>query len=91
MSYQEPNIEMDCHYPEVLQAYLYVMPAHIDDPLDSVFITYYFPNHLTVVINTQTNSVSLTGAIESDAAGLIMETIEQINSIDRLSWKEAYH
>lgn len=91
MTYQVPTIEMTCQYPNVLQAYLYVMPAQIDDPIDSDLISYYLPNHLTVVINTQNREVTFSGAIESDAAGLIMELIDNLNTIDSLTWKEVYH
>ncbi len=82
---------IDCHYPEVLKALLLVMPCQIDDPTDSDMETYYFPNHLTVSVNLVSKEVTLTGAIDSDAAGIIMEFIETTNAIDQLAWQEVVH
>ncbi len=91
MSYQEATTEMHCNYPEVLQSFLLVMPAQIDDPIDSDLALYYFPNHLTLTLNCVSGEVILTGAIESDAAGVIMEFIETVNAIDLLEWSEVCH
>jgi hypothetical protein len=87
----EASITIDCHYPDVLKALLQVMPCQIDDPIDSDIETYYFPNHLTLTINLSSQEVTLTGAIDSDAAGIIMEHIETTNAIDQLEWTEVIH
>jgi hypothetical protein len=87
----EPTITIDCTYPDVLKALLLVMPCQIDDPIDSDIEHYYFPNHLTVTINLSSKEVTLTGAIDSDAAGVIMEFIETTNAIDQLEWQEVVH
>lgn len=87
----EASTTIDCHYPEVLKALLLVMPCQIDDPTDSDVENYYFPNHLTVSINLSCQEVTLTGAIDSDAAGIIMEHIETTNAIDQLTWTEVVH
>lgn len=91
MSYPEPSIQSHCHYPALLQALLLMMPAQIDDPIDSELTLYYFPNHLTLSLNTVTGELLLTGTIESDAAGLIMEFVETVNAVDSLEWSEVCH
>jgi hypothetical protein len=87
----EANTKMICNYPELLQSFLYVMPAQIDDPIDSDVIKYYFPNHLTIHLNLSNNEVTFICAIESDAAGVIMEYIDLVNQIDELEWQEVIH
>lgn len=87
----EPSMTVTCHYPDVLKALLLVMPCQIDDPIASDVETYYFPNHLTVTINLSSREVTLTGAIDSDAAGIIMELIDTTNAIDQLTWTEVVH
>lgn len=78
-TYEEESMTITCDYPDALHAFLYVMPAQIDDPQDSDIATYFFPNHLTVYINIATREVTLSGNVYSDAAGLILEAIDNIN------------
>lgn len=87
----QASTTIDCHYPDVLKALLFVMPCQIDDPIASDIETYYFPNHLTLTINLTSKEVTLTGEIDSDAAGIIMEHIETTNAIDQLTWTEVVH
>jgi hypothetical protein len=67
------------------------MPCHIDAPIDSDIEHYYLANHLTVTINLSSQEVTFTGAIDSDAAGIILEFIETTNAIDQLEWQEVIH